>query len=152
MYNNSMKTLEALLEAGIKASKHSLQVFPCEEDELHGALYVADQQESDFRVVIVPEERMHTVKTIAGDREMPTTFFNIHVPQYDEGDSSVGMDGYYYVDTDEPFTWSFQSVVDVAVKVLSWINEYEINMAVNNAAEYLYYQEQEAIAEQFEQV
>jgi len=147
MYNNSVNTLRELLETAIKVSGRELFVFdytPDNEYKPHG-LYIAEKEDGDFQVVIIPEERNTTMKTIAGDRPTLTLFYNIYTPKYDDGDASVGMDGYYYTDIEEDWQWSFPSATDIAVKVMTWIMEYEIRLAVNNTAEYIYTRELEEI-------
>jgi hypothetical protein len=144
MFDNSLKTLNTLLLAGISATGCELDVFAFDEIDLDEGLdgkyglYVAENKDSDFRVVITVERRLHTVKTIAGDEQVPCYFYDIYTPKYDNGDASVGMDAYYYVDTSDACDWSFMSACDTATKVLSWISEYNIRMAVDNTAEYLY--------------
>ena len=144
MFDNSMNTLRELLKVAISTNDR-LNVFdytPDDEDEPRG-LCIAEREDDDFQVIILPEERKHPVTTIAGDSEQLVVFFNIYMPKYDSGDASVGMDGYYYTDIEEPYHWSFPSAYDTAIKVASWLHEYQISLMVSNAAEYLYHQEQQ---------
>jgi len=147
MYSNSLKTLNTLLQAAIVASGCKLDVFQLDKEDGFG-FYVAEKADSDFRVAIVANERLHTVKTIAGDKEVPGTFYDIYAPKYDSGDADVGMDSYYYTDTGEECDWSFMSAADTATKVLSWISEYNIRVAVDNTAEYIYTRELDEIDEE----
>jgi len=143
MFNNSMHTLHELLKVAVSTNE-KLHVFEYNEDDIYG-FYVAEKEDDDFQVIIIRDARYHTVKTIAGEREVLGDFYNVYLPKYDEGDEDVGMQGYYYTDIEEEYDMTFQSAYDVAVKVASWIHEYEISIIVQNAAEYLWECEQEQI-------
>jgi len=139
----SLENLKKLLEAAIRCTNWDLKVFEYEEEDVRG-LYVAPKEDDTFQVIVIPVTRDETVKTIAGERVAQATFFNIYTPKYDAGDRDVGLQGGYYTDIDEEYTWSFKCISDVAVKVMSWIVEFELDIAVSNEAEYLDFQESEA--------
>ena len=133
-----------MLSAAITTSRHNLSIFNLDEEDANG-FYIANYVDDDFRIVITREARFHTVPTIAGEREVLGDFYNIYLPKYDEGDPDVGMDSYYYTDIEEDYDMTSQDAAKIAVKTISWFNEYEIQLAVNNAAEYRWECEREEL-------
>ena len=135
---NSLNILKQLLETAICASKQDLKVFDFAEDDIHG-LAVAEKEDSEFKIVIIPTYLIEKSETLYCLRDISVEIFDIHVPKYEEGETKFGgRDSYFYTAIEEDPTWSFKSPSDVAVKVLSWVVEYNIRMAVNNTAEYIY--------------
>ena len=110
-----------------------------------GAILRGEKRPEDcaiFGTVCTPEDPVGLV--IRGDVAYVADWssveiFDIHVPKYEAGEVKFGgRDSYFYTAIEEDPTWSFKSPSDVAVKVLSWVVEYNIRMAVDNTAEHIY--------------
>jgi hypothetical protein len=142
---NSLDILKQLLETAICASKQDLIVFDFAEDDIHG-LAVAEKEDGEFQIVIIPTWRIEKTETVEGKRDISAEVFDIYVPKYDDDYARVGAVGNFYTDIKGDPAWSFKAANDVAVKVLSWVAEYKISIAVNSHAEYLWFSESQDMA------
>ena len=146
--------LKEYIKAAIKCvGWDDLNVFDYDDSEDyddpskgHQGVRIAEKENPEdtdgFEIIIVMRKQTEMLQTLGSKIPQVVTYYDIHTPVYDSGDRSVGMDGYFFTDPDNNPTWTFKSASDAALKSILWVMEFELNIAMENTGEYLWYQQE----------
>jgi len=140
------ETVRTALKAAFRAAGlRDLVVTDDDNDTLYVHHYngkSADLECDDKGVIVIRLiEGTRYIKTISGPRENNHTFFYVWYPQYDSGDTSVGIDPFWYTDdTDAEDSTCFQYVEALGEEIALYYVKQNIAYAMENDLMDLEYQ------------
>ena len=146
-----MNQLHTALTAAIHAAKIPFGIYDASffkgEGELEGDwTVISESTESEYAIVIEGVAAVEKVKSLSGTVDVPTKHYKIYYPYYDKGDASVGLEDAWIIDFDdtEP-DFVAKSVMEATVHAVTWFTNNEMRMAIDNALEAEYWQNEKRI-------
>ena len=166
--NEGKRLLVLALNAGLRAAKldgwnvyeegHELHKMFAEEakwshqrwQDFVGSVVVAEANESEYGVLIVPVIKQYREETIAGTRTADRVSFDMYFPEYDSGDPSVGIGAYWIIDPMEMDAETVDAPSTAALDAIMWIVKESVSIRMDNAMEADYWQRDRELMEELE--
>jgi len=161
--NEGKRLLVLALGAGLHAAKldgwnvyeegHELHKM-FNEDEIFEAyregVVITEATESEYGILIIPVIKQYREETIAGTRTADRVMFDMYLPEYDSGDSSVGMEAYWMIDPTEMDAETVDAPFTAALDTVMWIVKESVGVQMDNAMEADFWQRDRGLMEELE--